>query len=163
MLGEQKQEVHTLTGEWARATPLLTCERVEVQIHLRDQRGNTEPVNAVQAGVAIEHQALWTFVETLEESPVEVERHHAFGVGRMTVAPPVDKLTPGQLALAERAVVDEAELPIRGDLDVIVDGIAQDDLGFRAIWGEDEVLQWPFDAPARRPVELGQQHGQSWI
>lgn len=72
--------------------------------------------------------------------------------------PPAHQIVPAQALRRDRPVVEKAELAVLHDPQVVVDGIAQDDLGLRPVRREDQVFGRLGDARAGGPDA---QHGES--
>jgi transposase len=151
---EQEQEVHPLPGQGSSGPATV---RVVVQVDLRDERRNVEPVSTVPSAVPLENKTLGSVaVHGLQQPGVEFVPGCAFFLAYQALAarPPCGELPPGQSCLGQRPVVDQAVLGVLDDVQVVVYRVADHDPRLRAVGGEDQVLH--LAAHAVRPVHAEQ-------
>ncbi|BCY10900.1 hypothetical protein L3i22_059880 [Actinoplanes sp. L3-i22] len=120
-----------------------------MQIDLRDQRRQAEPVLGQQLPVGPERQPLGSGLRSPLSASVERAGRAAVqlsggialtdaGLG-VPIGPPGDQLRPAEPALAQRPVAHQAELRVLHDLDGVTDRIGEYQLGLGAVGREDQV------------------------
>lgn len=123
--GQEKQEVHALTDDRSGTLSLLSQVRVEVQVDLWEERRELR-VGGVTARVRAEDESLRRAAPRLVEASPQL----SFGIlggcllGAGALCPPIGEYLPGQSALGDRLVEDEARVRPLGDLDEVADRVA---------------------------------------
>lgn len=146
--GGQDEEVHPLPRQRATVLPSRPTSqlsgRVEVQEYLRDQCRNVERFVLVPRRVSVEDHLLdLVVVQGGSQAIVQIQADFPWWhvVGKtLPSAPPLDELALRQAIGRDRPVEDQTELPVAHDLDIVVDGISEHQLGFGTVRREDQVL-----------------------
>ena len=111
---------------------------------LRDQSRNLE-LSLVALRVGVEDAELDRVVsQGCQQAIVQIHSDISItrGIGEaLTCSPPLDQIAERQAVGRDRLVVDEAVLGVADDLDVVVDGVAQHQLGLGSVRGEGQILR----------------------
>lgn len=121
---QRHEEIHPLSRDGPRRSPLPSAVGVVVQIDLRDEDRQVEAEVPVQTGAGAQDEPLGA-VEPRRQPSMTIKRDRSLVVARVCFAPPCDELPPREPGVVEWSVVDQAVLGICRDLDVVVHDAAK--------------------------------------